>query len=157
MSFKSSLPTVFLITVQVATTEVDSAITRRDRHGIFRSLYHMSVTIYCHEQTASNFILSQSFISASLADSQTCTYKLKKVFLFTEDLWEQAASRPCPLIPLDQATLARRMDHLSVLRLKLLFQKKSRFCKILEFVCLLFVDMIIVYFLVFFACAQRFG
>ena len=30
MSFKSSLPTVFLITVQVATTEVYSAITRRD-------------------------------------------------------------------------------------------------------------------------------
>ena len=30
ISFKSSLPTIFFITVQVATTEVYSAITRRD-------------------------------------------------------------------------------------------------------------------------------
>lgn len=86
----------------------------------------------------SHSIELQSLIAAPAAETLRYLYPLNKVFLFTEDLWEQAVSQPCPWIPLDQVTLAHRLDHPSVSRLKLLFQKRSKLCKILRCGCWLF-------------------
>lgn len=89
-------------------------------------------------KTASHSIRSQRLSAAPIAEAIRRVTQLNRVLLFTEDLLEQAASQPCPWNPLDQVTLARRMDHLSVLRLKLLFQKRSKLCKIVRCGCLLF-------------------
>lgn len=109
--------------------------------------------IKCRMLTVSHSIESQTSIAAPAAETLRHLYPLNKMFLFTEDLWEQAVSQPCPWIPLDQVTLAHWLDHLSVSRLKLLFQKRSKLCKIVRCSCWLFEVFslwIIVYFLVSF-------